>query len=222
MEYINIGTVLALIIYFWPKIKDIAVKIIARADWRLARNLFISALPAGLAGLSLAGFIETNRFFGSPWTVAATLFIFGMVMVVIEKLPRLSVVSDTTEMGVRRAALIGLAQVLALVPGTSRSASTIVAGRLSGLTPAAAAEYSFLLSIPIMLGLIAKLLVKSSDRVYLFEHIPAIFWGNLMALVFGLLSVKFLMSYLKKHSLSLFGWYRIGLAAVVALTLMLR
>lgn len=221
LEYINIGTVAALIIYFWPRLWQIVVSAFTKSDWRLVRNLVVSAIPAGVIGLAFAGAIETNRFFGSPWTVAATLLIFGVVMVVLEKIPRLPQVADGSSMGSGRAAIIGFAQVLALVPGTSRSASTIVAGRLSGLSPAVAAEYSFLLSIPIMLGLIAKLLVKSGDRAYLFDHLPAVFWGNLMALVFGLLSVKFLMGYLKNHSLQAFGWYRIGLAVLVALTLTL-
>ena len=116
-----------------------------------------------------------------------------------------------------RALTIGLAQMLALIPGTSRSGSTIIAGRLMGLTAARAAEFSFLVSIPIMFGVLAKLAVKSSDRAYLAANMDTLIIANLAALVSGLLAVGFLMKYLETRSLAIFGWYRICLALIVAI-----
>jgi undecaprenyl-diphosphatase len=222
LEWINVGTVLALIIYFrqriWLTVKDVVVG----KDYRLATNVAIAMLPAGVVGFVLADFIETNPFFGSVWTVVVTLFVVGVLLVVLERLPKRSEIKDESELPKSRALTIGLAQVLALVPGTSRSGATIIAGRLMGLNAAKAAEFSFLVSIPIMLGVITKLLVKSSDRLYLFDNLSALIVGNLAALVSGLIAVGFLMRYLEKRSLAVFGYYRIGLAIVLAAFLLLQ
>lgn len=222
LEWINVGTVLALIIYFrqriWGAIKDVLVG----KDYRLAINVIIAMLPAGLIGFFFADLIETHPFFGSVWTVVVTLFVVGVLLVVLERLPKLSQVKDEAELPKSRALTIGLVQVLALIPGTSRSGSTIIAGRLMGLNAAKAAEFSFLVSIPIMLGVIAKVLIKESDRAYLLSNLDTLFIGNLAALVSGLLAVGFLMRYLEKRSLAIFGYYRIGLALVLATVLLVQ
>lgn len=222
LEYINIGTVLALIIFFWPKILKLFKQIFFEKNLRLARNIIISAVPAGFIGFVFADFIESNPFFASSWVVAFTLFAVGVLLVVLEKLPRCPDVKDGEALDKKRALGIGLAQALALIPGTSRSGATIIAGRLSGLSAAQAAEYSFLLSIPIMLGVIAKVLIKESDRAYLFANVEPILIANIVALISGLVAVGFLMRYLAKHSLAVFGWYRIALAVVVVAVLLLQ
>ncbi len=222
LEWINIGTVLALIIFFRVRILQAFKDIFEGKDYRLARNVILAMLPAGIVGFLLADFIESNTFFGSVWTVVFTLSIVGILMVVLEKLPKLPEVKDSSELPAKRALAIGAAQVFALIPGTSRSGSTIVAGRLMGLTRAKAAEFSFLVSIPIMLGVIAKLCVKSADRAYLLDNALPLFFGNLAALVSGLVAVGFLMRFLEKHSLMVFGWYRIVLAAVLVVVLLVQ
>lgn len=222
LEWINIGTVLALIIFFRRRIHTIIRGILIDRDYRLAVNVLIAVLPAGLVGFFLADFIETNPFFGSVWTVVITLALVGAVMVVLDKLPKASPVTDEAQLPKGRALTIGMAQVLALVPGVSRSGSTIVAGRLMGLSPARAAEFSFLVSIPIMLGVIAKLFVKSSDRAYFLQNADVLLVSNLFALISGLAAVGFLMRYLERHGLELFGWYRIALAAVLVAVLLLQ
>ena len=216
LEWINLGTVLALIIFFRKRILEILRQIFVERDYRLARNIIIAMVPAGLTGFFLADVIETNAFFGSIWTVVVTLAVVGILLVVIEKLPKLSALDDGRDLPMPRALVIGLAQVVALIPGTSRSGSTIIAGRLMGLNAAKAAEFSFLVSIPIMFGVLLKLMVKSSDRAYFAANIDTLIIANIAALVSGLLAVGFLMKYLETRSLAVFGWYRIGLAAVVA------
>ncbi len=221
LEWINLGTVLALIIYFRQRIAQIIKDIFVGKDIRLALNIVIAMLPAGLAGFFLADFIEGNAFFGNVWTVVVMLVVVGIFLIVVDKLPHLSFVS-LEKLPAKRALGIGLVQILALIPGTSRSGSTIIAGRLSGMKAADAAEFSFLVSIPIMFGVIAKLLVKQGDRAYLIDNLAPLMWGNLAALISGLLAVGFLMNYLQKHPLSVFGWYRIALALVLAVILVLQ
>lgn len=221
LEWINLGTVLALIIYFRTRIWQVTRDIIQKHDYVLARNIIIAMLPAAIVGFIAADIIESQPLFSSPWTVLITLVVVGILLIVLERLPKLSLVKDA-ELPASRALAIGLAQVLALVPGTSRSGSTIIAGRLMGLSAARAAEFSFLVSIPIMLGVIAKLLVKQADRAYLFDNFMPLLVGNLAALVSGLLAVGFLMKYLQNHSLAVFGWYRIGLGVVLLAILLLQ
>ncbi len=214
LEWINLGTVLALLIYFRQRILDILKNMWQNKDYRMARNIVIAMLPAGLVGFTFADVIESRPFFSSPWTVVVMLVVVGVLLIVLEKLPKLPLPKNA-ELPPKRALVIGLTQVLALIPGTSRSGSTIIAGRLMGLTAAKAAEFSFLVSIPIMLGVIAKLLVKDGDREYLLANFAPLMWGNLAALISGLLAVGFLMKFLESHTLAIFGWYRIGLAVVL-------
>lgn len=222
LEFINIGTVLALLIFFRKRIALATKDVVVNHNFRLARNILLSAIPAGLLGLIFGDFIATSPFFGDIRVVMTTLLVVGIVMVVLEKLPKMTFVKDGEQLPWQRALTIGIAQMAALIPGVSRSGSTIIAGRLMGLKPAAAAEYSFLLSIPIMLGVTAKLFLRESDRMYLFEHWQTLLVGNVAALISGLLAISFLMSYLAKNDLKLFGWYRIGLAFVIMVVLLVQ
>jgi undecaprenyl-diphosphatase len=220
LEFINIGTMLALLVFFRKKIWKIILDVFVNKNFILARNIIITAIPAGLVGFMLASFIEHTPFFTSATVVVFTLAIVGLVMVVLEKLPKLSPVKDGEKLPWWRALIIGGAQVLALIPGTSRSGSTIIAGRLMGLSPAEAAEYSFLASLPIMAGVTLKVLLTDTD--YLVANAGTLFVSNLAAFLSGLLAVGFLMRYLSKHSLAVFGWYRIGLAVVLATILLVQ
>jgi undecaprenyl-diphosphatase len=222
LEFINIGTVLALLIYFWPRIIQLLRDVYVEKNFRLARNILLSAIPAGVMGFILSDFIAHNGFFGNIWVVIITLATVGVLMIVLEKLPKKSQVADGEKLGWQRALTIGFVQILALIPGVSRSGSTIIAGRLMGLAPSSAAEYSFLLSIPIMLGVTLKVFVKASDRAYFFDHWQLLLLGNTIAFIAGLLAVGFLMQYLQKHSLAVFGWYRVGLALVLTGFLLLQ
>lgn len=220
LEFINIGTMLALFVFFRKRIWEIIQDVFVRRNYRLARNIIITAVPAGLVGFMLSDFISSNIFFASAVVVVFTLAIVGVVMILVEKLPKLSPVKDGERLGWGRALVIGVAQTIALIPGVSRSGSTILAGRFMGLSPAAAAEYSFLASLPIMMGVTAKVLFGDFD--YLAAHAGTLFVSNLAAFISGLFAVGFLMRYLSKHSLAIFGWYRIGLALVVAVILLVQ
>jgi undecaprenyl-diphosphatase len=220
LEFINIGTFLALIVYFRKRISKIAKDVYRNRNLRLFRNIVITSVPAGAIGFFASDFIGSHWFFASLLVVTISMFVFGVVMVILEKLPRASKVEDGELLSPKRALFIGCVQVIALIPGVSRSGSTIIASRLAGLPAAAAAEYSFLASLPIMLGVTLKTLV--GDYAYLGDHMLTLILGNAAAFIVGLLAVGFLMRYLSKHSLALFGWYRIVLSAVLLVILLVQ
>lgn len=222
IQALDFGTTLALVIYFWPKLKDIFFQVTQKKDYRLARNILITCIPAGLLGLLLADFIQASTILLSPLVVALMLMSVGFLMIVVDKLPRKSDKVSGKDLSPRRALVIGLAQAFALIPGVSRSGSTIIASRVMGLSSRAAAEYSFMVSIPIMLGLLAKLLTKEADQVYLMTHLDTVIIGNIAAFISSLIAIRFLLSYLSNHGLAIFGWYRVILGSVVLIVLLLQ
>lgn len=222
LEFVNIGTLLALLVYFRKRIIAIVRDVFVNKNVRLARNIVITSVPAGVVGFVLADFIASSSFFGSVVTVTITLAIVGILMIILEKLPKFSTTKDGEALSPWRAFAVGIAQMLALIPGVSRSGSTIIAGRLMGLNSAQAAEYSFLASLPIMFGVTLKVFIKESDRAYFLDHLPMLLLSNTVAFISGLIAVGFLMRYLSKHSLAVFGWYRVGLAAILAVVLLVQ
>lgn len=222
LEWINLGTVLALLIFFRQRIATAIVRIVKEKDYRLLRNVVIAMVPAAAVGFAFSDFIETSPFFGSVWTVVATLTIVGILLIVLERLPKQSNVKSPEALPWKRALTIGIAQTLALIPGTSRSGATIIAGRMSGLNRSDAAEFSFLVSIPIMLGVLLKLCLSSSGRTYFVDNAFALVVGNAAAFIAGILAVGFLMRFLEKKNLAVFGWYRIALALVISFILLVQ
>lgn len=220
LEFINIGTMLALFIYFRHKIMQIIRDVIVKRNFILARNIIITSLPAGAIGFMLSDFIGSSAFFGSAAVVAVTLFTVGVIMVVLDRLPKASHVDSGEQLSPWRALAVGVAQTIALIPGVSRSGATIIAGRLSGLTAKQAAEYSFLASLPIMMGVTLKVLIE--DQPYLMENLGMLVIGNTAAFISGLLAVGFLMQYLSRHGLAAFGWYRIVLAGIISVILLVQ
>ena len=220
LEFINFGTFVALLVYFRHRIMNIAKDVLVRRKYRLLVNILLTSIPAGVIGFAMAGFIGSSAFFGSLTVVAVTLASVGIIMVVLEKLPKASAVKDGESLSPLRATIIGLAQVFALIPGVSRSGSTIIAGRLSGLSSKEAAEYSFLASLPIMMGVTLKTFVTDTD--YLMANIAPLLIGNVAAFVAGMLAIRFLLQYLSSHGLAIFGWYRIVLAAIVTVVILVQ
>ncbi len=215
IQALDFGTLLALVIYFWPKLVDLFKRVVYDKDYRLARNIIITCIPAGLLGLILADFIQNSAILLTPLVVALMLASVGVLMIVVDKLPKKSARATGADLSPKRALVIGLAQMFALVPGVSRSGSTIIASRVMGLAPKAAAEYSFMVSIPIMVGLIGKLLLKPADRQYLLDNFDVLLVANVAAFFSAMLAIHFLLQYLSRHGLAAFGWYRIALATVV-------
>lgn len=220
LEFINVGTIMALLVYFRHKISKIIRDVFVNKKFKLAINILLTAIPAGLVGFFASDLIESSAFFGSLVTVAVSLAVVGLMMILLERLPKASHAKDGEALSNRRALVIGLAQMFALIPGVSRSGSTIIAGRLAGLSASSAAEYSFLASLPIMFGVTLKIFLSDTD--YLLANTQSLILGNLVAFIAGIAAVGFLMKYLSNHSLAIFGWYRVGLSGVLALVLLLQ
>ena len=215
LEFINIGTLLALIIFYRHRIKDIILDVFKRHNYRLALNLVITTIPAATVGFLASSLISSLPFFSSIITISFAMIAVGILMIIIDKLPKLSRLKDENH--------LTKAQVFALIPGTSRSGSTIIAGRLVGLNSESAANYSFLASIPIMLGVLVKTLISTADRAYFFDNLPNLVIANLIAFAFGLLALRFVMQYLKRReALRVFGWYRIIVASVALIFLLIQ
>jgi len=221
IEFLDIGTTIALFVYFRKRIWGICNDVFVKKNFTLLRNIIITALPAGIIGYLMSDILNTSWFFSSLIVVAVAIGVVGILMVVLEKLPKAS--SSTSEkLSPQRALAIGIAQIFALIPGVSRSGSTIIAGRLAGMSASGAAEYSFLAALPIMSGVMLKLFIGSSERAYLMSHLSIIVLSNIFAFIAGMIAVGFMIRYLSRHSLALFGWYRIGLASVLAVVILLQ
>lgn len=222
LEFINLGTLVALLFFYRKKILAILKKIFVGRDFRFALNILITIIPVGLAGILLSDLIEELPFFSSLFTIAGAMMLVGFVMVYVEKLPKMSEVKNLDDLPKSRALIIGLAQVLALVPGTSRSGTSITAGRLVGLSQEDAADYSFIASIPIMTGVCLKMFLKSESRTYFFDNLATLGIANIVAFISGLVALFVLLKLLKKSgSLKYFGLYRIFLASVVIIVTLL-
>lgn len=224
LELINFGTLLALLIFYRKRIWQILVDIFKNHNFKLAINVIITTIPAVIAGLLLSDIIEENWFFSNMIVIACAMALIGIAMIAIDRLPKMSKLKDENKLTKPRALIIGLAQCVALIPGTSRSGSTIVAGRMVGLNSKSAADYSFLASIPIMFGVMVKSLLSSTSREYIAANFPMLALSNAIAFISGLIAIHLVMNYLreKKSSLRPFGIYRVVLALIIVVFELLR
>lgn len=223
LEVINFGTLLVLLIYYRKRIAKILKDVFIKKNYKLALNIILTCIPAGLMGLLLSDFIESVPFFSSLWTIAATLAIVGLIMIFADKLPHAKPKKSEESLEKKHALSIGFAQVFALIPGVSRSGSTILAGKFCGLNNKSAADYSFLVSIPLMCAVCLKTLVSSTTRGFIFANLPIVLISNLVAFVAGLLVIKPIMNFFKHDdSVKIFGIYRLCIAVVLAFCLLIK
>lgn len=177
--------------------------------------LAITTIPAGLVGLAAHHFIKERLF--SPWTVAAGLAVGGLGILAVERYRPQGKTESVDQLGWKEALGVGLFQCLALWPGMSRSASTIIGGMLLGLDRKTATTYSFFAAVPLMIAATGFEMYKMIKEQHLFAHsqmlMVAVGFG--VALVSALLAVKWLIRFLGRHTLAPFGWYRLALALVV-------
>ena len=223
LELINFGTLIAVIIFFRKYIWKIITDVFVKHDFHAALNFIITAVPAGILGLVLSKIIEKLPFFSSMITIAIAMGVVGIIMIFVNKLPHLSNLKNEEKLSHPRALLIGLAQVFALVPGVSRSGSTIIAGRVMGLDSKSAATYSFVASIPIMMGVCLKSLLSSTSRAYIVANIGTLLLANIVAFAVGMIAIKYAMKFFaKKSSIPAFGYYRVILACLVLIVLLIQ
>lgn len=213
LELINFGTLFALLFYYRQTIWEILQRVFVKKDYKLALNILITSIPAGIIGLVLSKVIEKMPFFSSLTTIGFAMGFVGLIMIFVNKLPHLSKLKDENELTPGRALAIGLAQTFALIPGVSRSGSTIITGRVMGLDSKSAAKYSFLASLPIMIAVCGKSLLSSSSRAYITSNLGMLLLSNLVAFVSGLIALQIVMKYFKKeNSIPSFGVYRVILS----------
>ena len=222
LELINFGTLFALLFYYRQTIWEIMQRVFIKKDYKLALNILITSIPAGIIGLILSKVIEKLPFFSSLTTIGFAMGFVGLIMIFVNKLPHLSKLKDENELTPGRALAIGLAQTFALIPGVSRSGSTIITGRVMGLDSKSAAKYSFLASLPIMIAVCGKSLLSSSSRAYIASNLGMLLLSNLVAFISGLIALQIVMKYFKKeNSIPSFGVYRVILSLGIFAALLL-
>lgn len=214
------GAILAVLVLYWSRIWQVILGVLGLSPTGrlLARNLVVAFIPAAVLGLLLDDWIESALF--APLPIAVALVLGGFLMLVIERWRKRQGGDDTYEielhtLGIKQCLFIGLMQCVAMWPGTSRSMMTIVAGYLSGLNPAKAAEFSFLLGLITLTAAAGYKAISSGSELFLAIEPGPMLLGILVAFVSAALAVKWLVGYLSKHGLALFAWYRFGLAALV-------
>lgn len=208
---LNIGTILALTWYFRRRLADL-IKEAFGAQNKLALALLIATVPAVIIGGMFTDFFDQD-WARSSQTVGVMLIAVGLVIVVMERWATTDKKLETASTA--DALTIGLFQAMALIPGTSRSGITMIAGRLRGFNYKTAAEFSFLLGLPVLTGAVLRVLLDEEGQNFVSEHTAEFIIGNLASFASGLWAVSFMIGWLSKHGLKPFGWYRIGLGLIV-------
>ncbi len=231
---IQLGAILAVVVLYWKKLWPFHTKKNAKQGGKGLVNdycyadkiilwfkIVVACLPAMVIGLPLDDWMDEHLHNGT--VVAIALIFYGVVFILIEnynkkRTPRITSLEELT---FKDALLIGVFQVLSLIPGTSRSGSTIIGGILIGTSRELAAEFTFFLAIPVMFGASALKLLKFGLNFTAIE-LAVLIVGMVIAFVVSVLAIKFLMGYIKKHDFKVFGWYRIVLGVIVLLYFTLK
>ena len=214
---VQLGAVLAVVVLYFRKLfpftkdKSPAER---KSCFRLWGMILIACVPAAVIGVLFDDWLDAHLY--NYVTVAVTLIVYGIAFILIEKrnAGRTAVIETVDEIDAGTAVKIGLFQVLSLIPGTSRSGSTILGGMLCGVSRPAGAEFSFFLAIPVMLGASFLKLLKFGFAFSMWEII-ILAAGTLVAFITSLVAIRFLVSFVRRHSFAVFGYYRIVLGVLV-------
>lgn len=217
---IQLGAILAVVLLFWNKIFPFRFKEkpVIRIDiFVLWFKILVACIPAAVIGLAFDDVFDA--LFYNPTCVAVALIVFGIAFIVIENRNRnmSPKITELQQITFQTAFMIGVFQLLAAVfPGTSRSGATIVGALLIGVSRTVAAEFTFFLAIPVMLGASLLKIVKFGFG-FTGAELTILLVGMVSAFVVSVVVIRFLMGYIKKHDFKVFGWYRIILGAAVLL-----
>jgi len=197
---VQLGAILAVVALYWRKL----------LDWDVLLKMAVGFIPTGIIGLTVYKAVK-SYLLGNVAIVLAALLVGGIVLIVFERFrPADDGALDLSEITYRRAILIGLFQSVAIIPGVSRSAATIVGGRLIGVSKRTIVEFSFLLAIPTMAAATGLELLKGYRD--LVGHVDVLAVGFIVSFVVALLAIRSFLGYVKRHSFAAFGWYRVVLA----------
>ncbi|WP_218657847.1 undecaprenyl-diphosphate phosphatase [Enterococcus thailandicus] len=217
---IQLGAILAVVVLYFHKLNPFSpskTAIEKKDTWSLWFKVVVACLPAVIIGLPLDDWLEEH--FHNFLSVAIVLIIYGIAFIIVEqrnktRKPRWESLNDFTY---QAALMVGLFQVLALVPGTSRSGATILGAIIIGASRFVATEFSFFLGIPVMFGASGLKIVKylMEGNTFGTEETVVLLVGTLVSFIVSILAIKFLLSYLKKNDFTAFGWYRIILGIIL-------
>lgn len=220
---IQLGAILAVVLLFWKKMfpfqfRDKSKPIVIKKTFSLWMKVVVACIPGAVVTLLFDDYIEAHLH--TPLVISLALIIYGIAFIIIEawNKKRVPTTKRVEDISYWTAFLIGLFQVLSIIPGTSRSGSTIVGALLIGVSRVAAAEFTFFLAVPVMFGLSA-IKVLQFGFSFTGAELVVLIVGSLVAFIVSVLVIKFLMGYIKKHDFTAFGWYRILLGIVVILLL---
>jgi len=219
---IQLGAIMAVVVLYFNKLNPLSPRktIEQRRDtWTLWFKVLVAVLPAAVIGLLFDDILD--KYLYNSWVVAAMLILYGIVFLLIEGKDKAHPIDSFDKLDYKTALLIGGFQMLALIPGTSRSGATIIGATLLGTSRAVAAEFSFFLAIPVMFG--ASLLkILKFGLSFTSMQLMILLTGCVVSFVVSILAIKFLMEYIKKHDFRVFGWYRIVLGIIVLLYFAVR
>ena len=213
---IQLGAILAVVWEFRRKIIDVVVGLPTKPEARrFTTNLIIAVMPAVVLGVIFADVIHEYLF--NPITVATALVIGGVIMLWAERRQHVIRAETVDDMNWKDAVKIGFAQCLAMIPGTSRSGSTIIGGLLFGLSRKAATEFSFFLAMPTMVG---AAVYSGYKYRHLFQpdDLPVFAIGFVTSFIFAMIAVRALLKFISNHSYAAFAWYRIGFGLLILAT----
>lgn len=218
---IQLGAVLAVVVLFYKKMipfqfNDKRSPMIKTNILSLWMKVVVACIPGAIVTLLFDDYIEAH--FHTPAVIACALIFYGIAFIFIEtwNKKRTPVVHELSDITYTTAFMIGLFQVLSIIPGTSRSGSTIVGGLLIGVSRVAVAEFTFFLAVPVMFGLSFIKMLKFGF-IFTAAELTLLIIGMVVAFVVSLIVIRFLMNYIKKHDFKVFGWYRIILGIIVLL-----
>ena len=199
---IQLGAILAVVVLYWKKFINFK-------HWQFYAKLALGVMPALILGFLFSKKIDA--LLESSTTVAVTMLLGGIILIFIDNFFKDPKINSETEIGYGNAIVIGIWQCIAMVPGVSRSAASIIGGMQQKLTRSAAAEFSFFLAVPTMLAATGYKLLKyyKTNGGFTSPEIQKLVIGNLVAFVVALLAIKFFIGFLKKHGFRIWGYYRI-------------
>ena len=219
---IQLGAILAVVLLFWKKMwpfrlgENKRTVVVRKKVFSVWFKVIVACVPGAIVTLLFDDFIEAHLH--TPFVIAAALIVYGVAFIVVEKhnRTRKPSIRKLSEIDYKTALLIGLFQVLSIIPGTSRSGATIIGALIIGVSRTAGAEFTFFLAVPVMFGLSFIKLLKFG-LAFTGTELAILLVGSVSAFLVSLFVIKFLMNYIKKHDFTVFGWYRIALGIVVML-----
>ena len=220
---IQLGAILAVVVLYFKKLWPFCADngrdsgFSKHLRWPVIRlwcKIIVACLPAAVLGFLLDDWLDAHLY--NSIVVAIMLIVYGVAFILIERRPRVPSTTKLSRITYKQAILVGAWQVLAMIPGTSRSGATIVGGLLCGMSRPCASQFTFFLAIPVMFGASLLKLVKFGFA-FTVPELLLLLVGMLVAFVVSILVIRFLMGYIKRHDFKVFGWYRIVLGIVVLL-----